>query len=493
METVLFPRLKKKYFTYGTAGFRDDASLLDSLVYRCGILMAIRAQHTGHDCGVMITASHNPINDNGVKLIDYTGEMINSEWENYANLLINSDDLIETISKIPNINPYNYNVNVLVGHDTRPSSKHLADLCMLGISVSNVNSISLSYVTTPELQFNVQYSIFKYYQTYEHNKYLMDLVLYYSSLNENKNCLKRMLHIDCANGVGAQKLQILKPYLESSGLLIQLYNYDDDMNLNYKCGADYVEKELTFPTGMENIKEGDKCCSLDGDADRIVYFTKKDGKFVLLNGDKIAILMASFLSTITTAKIGIVQTAYANGASTRYIREKLPNVDIECTSTGVKYLHSAAKKYDIGIYFEANGHGTVLVNKTYNNKYLNILCHLMSQVTGDALANILFVETILYTFCSFEKWIDMYTNLPSKQYKMNKDRSLFQTIDSERKCIKPEGLQDEIDNLVKMYKNARCFVRPSGTENAIRIYVEGDNTNDVDTIMNNVIEILHKH
>ena len=28
--------------------------------------------------------------------------------------------------------------------------------------------------------------------------------------------------------------------------------------------------------------------------------------------------------------------------------------------TGVKYLHHAAKDYDIGIYFEANGHGTVL-------------------------------------------------------------------------------------------------------------------------------------
>lgn len=27
--------------------------------------------------------------------------------------------------------------------------------------------------------------------------------------------------------------------------------------------------------------------------------------------------------------------------------------------TGVKYLHHKAKEFDIGIYFEANGHGTV--------------------------------------------------------------------------------------------------------------------------------------
>lgn len=28
--------------------------------------------------------------------------------------------------------------------------------------------------------------------------------------------------------------------------------------------------------------------------------------------------------------------------------------------SGVKYLHHEAKAFDIGIYFEANGHGTVL-------------------------------------------------------------------------------------------------------------------------------------
>lgn len=29
-------------------------------------------------------------------------------------------------------------------------------------------------------------------------------------------------------------------------------------------------------------------------------------------------------------------------------------------AAGVKYLHHEAKVFDIGIYFEANGHGTVL-------------------------------------------------------------------------------------------------------------------------------------
>lgn len=31
-----------------------------------------------------------------------------------------------------------------------------------------------------------------------------------------------------------------------------------------------------------------------------------------------------------------------------------------CVPTGVKHLHQKALEYDIGIYFEANGHGTVI-------------------------------------------------------------------------------------------------------------------------------------
>ena len=34
--------------------------------------------------------------------------------------------------------------------------------------------------------------------------------------------------------------------------------------------------------------------------------------------------------------------------------------NVTLTPTGVKHLHAAAKQRDVGVYFEANGHGTVL-------------------------------------------------------------------------------------------------------------------------------------
>ncbi len=63
--------------------------------------------------------------------------------------------------------------------------------------------------------------------------------------------------------------------------------------------------------------------------------------------------------------MGIVQTAYANGSSTRYVRSRLTECEVVMTPTGVKHLHHAAAAFDIGIYYEANGHGTILFKPSF--------------------------------------------------------------------------------------------------------------------------------
>ena len=72
-------------------------------------------------------------------------------------------------------------------------------------------------------------------------------------------------------------------------------------------------------------------------------------------------------------QVGVVQTAYANGSSTKYMKEQL-GLNVVMANTGVKHLHEKAEHFDIGIYFEANGHGTVLLSSALVGRLKQVGC-----------------------------------------------------------------------------------------------------------------------
>lgn len=136
-KSLKYPKPEVK-FTYGTAGFRLKAELLPSVMYRMGLLAVLRSRACGSKTiGLMITASHNPVQDNGVKLIDPMGEMLEADWEKYATELANSDevgkclkDLTEQV-KLKSVE-WNDVGNVVVARDTRPSGSELAQAALDG-------------------------------------------------------------------------------------------------------------------------------------------------------------------------------------------------------------------------------------------------------------------------------------------------------------------------------------------------------------------------
>lgn len=262
----------------------------------------------------------------------------------------------------------------------------------------------------------------------------------------------------------------------------------------------------------------DRCCSLDGDADRIVYyFIDQDKKFRLLDGDRIATLAASFIVDLIAQsgldkknlKIGVVQTAYANGASTKYVEKNL-QLPVVCTPTGVKHLHHAAARFDIGVYFEANGHGTVVFSqRAHRTIYthepnkpaqadalatLTALTELINQTVGDALSDMLLVETVLaHKPYDCAQWLQAYTDLPNCLAKVKvEDRNKFKTVEgtAERRLHRPKGLQDEIDRVVAKYKYGRSFVRASGTEDAVRVYAEANSRTEAEELANAVCALV---
>lgn len=101
-----------------------------------------------------------------------------------------------------------------------------------------------------------------------------------------------------------------------------------------------------------------------------------------------------------------------------------------------------------------------VTERTAASKLANLI-DVINQTVGDALSDMLLVETILHAKgWSIVDWERSYEDLPNKQLMIKvSDKNIITTTDAERRCITPEGLQDEIDKVVLRYKKGRSFVR----------------------------------
>ena len=62
----------------------------------------MRARSVGSRCGIMVTASHNHHADNGIKIVEPDGSMLNIEWEAFSEMIVNSADLPATLREVKN-------------------------------------------------------------------------------------------------------------------------------------------------------------------------------------------------------------------------------------------------------------------------------------------------------------------------------------------------------------------------------------------------------
>ncbi len=214
--------------------------------------------------------------------------------------------------------------------------------------------------------------------------------------------------------------------------------------------------------------------------------------------------------------------------------QNIVKTDVVIAKTGVKYVHEAAHvNFDVGTYFEANGHGTILFGSKFYTlmataeshlltksrldkasiawQRLRVLPRLVNQAVGDALSDLFLVDAILFLRgWDLHDWNHLYTDLPSRQCKVRVvDRSVIQTNDNETEATSPDSLQEALENamsaltLVDQKRNSssgdtlfvprpRTFVRPSGTENVVRVYAEATSQRDADILASEAAAIVYR-
>jgi phosphoacetylglucosamine mutase len=344
-------------YEYGTAGFRFKVEHLDGILLRVGIASAYLLQE--EDMGVMVTASHNDETYNGVKLSSPDGSMIPSDLEHILVRLVNERNLNAWRHQLQQQQAFSSTSSTFhVGYDTRSHSKRLTSLFVQGSQAMGVTVKNHGILTTPMLHHIVMHSNPKYLpssippcpsrQGYTKAMAKAYLELLQEVATAATTTTSETLLVDCACGVGYKAVQEVVALLEKKCSIIPL-NQPGEGPLNTNCGSEHVQKQLQPPTWYKQPQQQQQttppasqnyCCSVDGDADRIVFFSAAaaaaaasggGADFTLLDGDKIAVLIGQFLKEqlnkayaenqqLPHVTMGVVQTAYANGASTNYLQ-----------------------------------------------------------------------------------------------------------------------------------------------------------------------------
>jgi len=231
------PKPEEQVFQYGTAGFRMKAPLLDSVVFRVGLVAALRSRKLGgQTIGVMITASHNPPEDNGVKLVDPMGEMLENSWEAHATELANAknEDVALVYNKLVEKLKVNLDTpaRIIYARDTRPSGPKLVQALLDGMNSVGAEHTDYKLLTTPQLHYltrctNTEGTPQAYGVVSEKGYYEKLSEAFVRAMKGKKP--NGHLTVDCANGVGGPKLAEFLKYLPKAvdgGIDIKIVNDD---------------------------------------------------------------------------------------------------------------------------------------------------------------------------------------------------------------------------------------------------------------------------
>lgn len=339
------------------------------------------------DAGIMISASHNPYEDNGIKFFDNHGNKLSVSCEKAIEEIFFNDELL--------------NSEQYVGRNIG-ASKRIDDVI---------------------------------------GRYIVSIK---SSFPKDLNLYGLRIVLDCANGAA---YKVGPTILEELGAdVIVINNKPNGFNINENCGAMHPEAVSKL------VKEyrADIGLALDGDADRLVVV---DELGEIVDGDKLIGALCTFLNKEKLLKgNACVATVMSNKALEDYLAKD--KITLYRSDVGDKYVLEVMKEKGINFGGEQSGH------------------IIFSDVakTGDGLASALQVlALIIKSGKKASEVLNPFDLYPQTLLNMKVTEKIpldkIEGLDAILKPIREKGMRD--------------LIRYSGTENKIRILLEGKKKKDV--------------
>ncbi|RBQ28527.1 phosphoglucosamine mutase [Aliarcobacter vitoriensis] len=352
------------------------------------------------DAGIMISASHNPFEDNGIKFFDNHGNKLSVEDEKEIEKIFFNHDLLQS--------------EQVTGMDIG-SSKRIDDV------------------------------IGRY------------IVVIKSSFPKDLTLKGLRIILDCANGAA---YKVAPTILEELGAdVITINNKPNGFNINDNCGAMHPENVAKL------VREyrADIGLALDGDADRLVVI---DEKGEIVDGDKLLGALTIYLKQENLLKgDACVATVMSNKALEDYLANH--QIKLLRSDVGDKYVLELMKEQGINFGGEQSGH----------------IIFSDAAKTGDGLASALQVLAMMIrSKKKASEVLNPFTLYPQILHNMKVNEKIplkdIKGLDEILKPLREKGMRD--------------LIRYSGTENKIRLLLEGKNKKDVETGMETLISFFKK-
>jgi phosphoglucosamine mutase len=374
------------------AAVAAGAMSMGSHVHRLGVCPTPALAHltaSGHfSAGVMVSASHNPAADNGLKVVDASGLKLDDAVEDeLETILLRADELVGP-------------PNAGLGRDLDARGR------------------------------------------------LGDYVAHRLELARRNSCDLRLV-LDCANGSGGT---VAPQILAGSGANVDArFNEPDGVNINLGCGATAPDRlaQLVAQTGA------DLGFALDGDADRCVAVDER-GRIV--DGDQLIGIIALDRLARGALPQGIcVASVLSNGGLEQVLVDA--GGRLARTPVGDKYILDGMLVMDAGLGGEKSGH--IIIREHAN--------------AGDGIVTALELLGILAR--SGKPLSELAARIPllpqqqrtvavRHKSQWEADPTFARAVDAARHAL----------------QGGRVLVRPSGTEPALRIMVEGESEEHVSAI-----------